>query len=572
MSAHKVVVAIISVVIAAIVVGSLLWYALHVSVTAKPTVKTGRPVAKQAPSTLCAVTWPKVSVEYARLFVLKNLGSHYLLVRDAANRTFILVPRGCPPPRNTTGTVIYVPVSRVVYFSTTEVALLYRIAAALHKPSLLRTVVGVTWRGVWWIPYIESLLKNGTIHYVGSSWQPNIEKIVALNPQLVVMYTGIPTMVNVMYKLEKVGLKVLVDNEWLEHSYLARFEWIKLIGALYGPEALEKAIRIFDETVDTVERIYEACRETRPVTYAWFVMYWGKFYLPGTKSYVVQALDKMHGVYVFQAKNLATVGSATATREFVDARIVNADLIIISGMPPYTTSLNTYVQALPDMPKAPAIRTFRVFELHPSYWQLGYAYTDKVLLQLASLLHPEKFRGIYRTFFIPLYYSNRELKIDNVTVLWRGYYEILTDALGNKFLIIPWGLLNQTKYFNPKAFPAIGQLEQDLKTVNAVVQTPVRRVVVYRTCVQYIRDLGFGRSIVQILNNTTNLTSIVKLHPQVVILDSRYVEPQAKPTIKRLIVQYRIPIIVLNCGEKSSGFVISLLYNYPDLGYELFLK
>ena len=565
---------IIGVVIAAIVIGTVLWFLFFVPVkaTVKLSVSSKQVPVKRPVVSTCSATWPEVSVEYARLFTLKNIGSHYLLVRDAANHTFILVPRGCPPPKNITGTVIYVPVTRVVYFSTTEVALLYRIAEALHKPSLLRSVIGVTWKGVWWIPYIGEFLKNGTTKYVGSSWQPNIEEIVALNPQLVVMYTGIPTMVNIMYKLEKVGLKVLVDNEWLEHSYLARFEWIKLIGALYGPEALEKAIQIFNNTVYTVRKIYEACRETKPVTYAWFVMYWGKFYLPGTKSYVVQALDKMHGIYVFSAPNLAKVGSVTAAREFVDARIVNADVIVISGMPPYTTSLNTYIQALPDMSKAPAVKTFRVFELHPSYWQLGYAYTDKVLLQLASLLHPEKFRGVYRTFFIPLYFNNRKLRIDNVTIVWRGYYEILTDTLGHRILIIPWGLINQTKYFNPKVFPAIGQLEQDLKNVSAIVQTPVRKVIVYRTCVQYIRDLGFGRSIVQILNTTKDLVDIAKLHPQVVILDSRYITPQAETAIENLLTQYKIPVIVLNCGERSSGFVISLLYNYPDLGYMLFLS
>ncbi len=567
----RVVIAMICAVIAAVVIGVCAWlYFAHVKTTTQHVAYRKAVHVSTQHFATCHITWPRVRVEYAKLFHIVYTGSYYVIVKDAANHTFILVPKGCPIPKNVSGIVVQVPVTRVVYFSTTEVALLYRIAEHLHRLSLLRTAVGVTWRGVWWIPYMNELLNNGTVKYVGSSWQPNIEEIVALHPQLVVMYTGIPVMVNIMYKLEKVGLHVLVDNEWLEHSYLARFEWIKLIGALYGPEGLRAAEEIFNNTVSTVEEIFKECEGLPKVPFAWFVMYWGKFYVPGTKSYVVQALTRMGGAYVFTAPNLASTGSATVSREFVDSRVANADLIVISGMPPYTTSLNTYLQALPDMAHSPAVKEFRVFELHPSYWQLGYAYTDKVLLQLASLLHPERFRGVYRTFFIPLYFNDRKTTVDNVTIYWKGYFEIVQDSLGHKLLIIPWGLLNQTKYFNPKAFPVIAELEQLTKTVNAIIQTPVTRVVVYKTCVPYIEELGFSKSIILTINEERlkDLSKIIKLHPQVVILDSRYVNS----TIVNKLLNNKIPVLYINCGVKSSGFVISLLYNYPDLGYMLFLK
>ncbi|NPA70079.1 MAG: ABC transporter substrate-binding protein [Crenarchaeota archaeon] len=544
-------------------------YLSHVrkSTVTRPT-KVSKPthVVTRAPT--CKVAWPSVTVQYARLFKIINTGKYYLIVKDAANHTFILVPRGCPAPKNVSGIVIYVPVKRVVYFSTTEVALLYRIAQALHKMSMLKTVVGVTWRGVWWIPYMQELLNNGTTKYVGSSWEPNIEEILALDPDLVVMYTGFATMVQIMNKLEKAGLKVFVDNEWLEKSYIARFEWIKAIGALYGPEALKAAEEVFNSAVKTIEEVYDMCRGLPKVRYAWFVMYWGKFYVPGAESYVAKALAKMGGEYLFQSATLRRTGSATVSREYIDAQVAKAQLIVISGFPPYTTSLNPYVKALPDMIKAPALRTFRVFEYHPSYWQLGYAYTGKVILQIASLLHPEKFRGVYRTFFIPLYFTDKTMSIGGVEITWRGYYEIIRDLYGDKILIIPWGLTRQLKYFNPKVFPALATLEKDIKSVNAIVQTPVRRVVVYYTCARYIDDLGFTKSIIYTVTGSVNIGKIVSMHPDVVILDSSHV---SKNIVDELI-SHKIPVIVLDCSNVKSGFIISLLYNYPDLGYMLFLK
>ncbi|NPA99769.1 MAG: ABC transporter substrate-binding protein [Crenarchaeota archaeon] len=531
--------------------------------------KTTRPVTHvTARPPTCKVSWPTVSVEYATLFKIINTGKYYLIVKDAANHTFILVPRGCPAPRNVSGTVVYVPIRRGVYFSTTEVALLYRIAQALHKMSLLRTVVGVTWKGVWWIPYMQELLNNGTTKYIGSSWHPDIEEILALNPDLVIMYTGFSTMVQIMNKLEKAGLKVFVDNEWLEKSYIARFEWIKAIGALYGPQGLRAAEEVFNNAVKTVEEVYDMCKGLQKVRYAWFVMYWGKFYVPGAESYVAKALAKMGGEYLFQSATLRRTGSATVSREYVDAQVAKAQLIVISGFPPYTTSLNPYVKALPDMVKAPALKTFRVFEYHPSYWQLGYAYTGKVILQIASLLHPEKFRGVYRTFFIPLYFTDKTMSIGGVEIIWRGYYEIIRDLYGDKILIIPWGLTRQLKYFNPKVFPALATLEKDLKTVNAIVQTPVHRVVVYYTCTKYVDDLGFSSSIIRVIRGTVNVGEIESLHPDVVILDSSH----ASKSIVETLLSHKIPVIVLDCSNIKSGFIISLLYNYPDLGYMLFLK
>ncbi len=569
---RKSVVAGVVIAIIVIIIAGVLSY-IYISHTGKTTISrktttVTRPTHVTTKAPTCRVTWPTVTVEYARLFKIINTGKYYIIVRDAANHTFILVPRGCPVPRNVKGTVIYVPITRAVYFSTTEVALLYRIAEALHDMSLLRTVKGVTWRGVWWIPYMQELLTNGTTKYVGSSWHPDIEEIVALNPQLVILYTGLPTMVQIMNKLEKAGLRVFVDNEWLEKSYLARFEWIKAIGALYGPRALSAAARVFENAVKTVDQIYGECRGLPKVRYAWLVMYWGKFYVPGTESYVVKALSKMGGEYLFTSKTLRRVGSATISREYIDARIAYAQVIVISGFPPYTTSLNPYVKALPDMVKAPALKSFRVFEYHPSYWQLGYAYTGKVLLQLASILHPEKFRGVYRTFFIPLYFSDKTENIAGTAITWRGYYEVLKDALGDRILIIPWGLTRQLKYFNTKAFPALGTLEKDLKSVNAIIETPVHRVVVYYTCANYIEKLGFKKSIVEEIKGNIDVANIVRLHPDVVILDIAHVK---KSTVRQLL-EHKIPVIVLYCSNMKSGFIISLLYNYPDLGYMLFIR
>ena len=68
---------------------------------------------------------------------------------------------------------------------------------------------------------------------IGDDMQPSMEKILLLNPDLVILYTyaqGDP----IPAQVEALGIPILYCNEWTETTPLARTEWIRLFGAIFG--------------------------------------------------------------------------------------------------------------------------------------------------------------------------------------------------------------------------------------------------------------------------------------------------------------------------------------------------
>jgi iron complex transport system substrate-binding protein len=87
---------------------------------------------------------------------------------------------------------------------------------------------------------------------IGDDMQPSMEKILLLNPDLVILYTyaqGDP----IPAQVEALGIPILYCNEWTETTPLARAEWIRLFGAIFGCST--KADSIFASVRDTYAQL-----------------------------------------------------------------------------------------------------------------------------------------------------------------------------------------------------------------------------------------------------------------------------------------------------------------------------
>ena len=87
---------------------------------------------------------------------------------------------------------------------------------------------------------------------IGDDMQPNMEKILMLNPDLVILYTyaqGDP----IPAQVEALGIPVLYCNEWTETTPLARAEWIRMFGAVFGCQ--QKADSVFASVCDAYVRM-----------------------------------------------------------------------------------------------------------------------------------------------------------------------------------------------------------------------------------------------------------------------------------------------------------------------------
>ena len=87
---------------------------------------------------------------------------------------------------------------------------------------------------------------------IGDDMQPSMEKILLLNPDLVILYTyaqGDP----IPAQVEALGIPILYCNEWTENTPLARAEWIRFFGAIFG--CLNHADSIYESVRDAYAQL-----------------------------------------------------------------------------------------------------------------------------------------------------------------------------------------------------------------------------------------------------------------------------------------------------------------------------
>ncbi|MEM1534641.1 MAG: ABC transporter substrate-binding protein [Nitrososphaerota archaeon] len=334
-------------------------------------------------------------VKYSRQFEIR-LVDGYKIVRDALNRTLILVPRGQQPPPGLNGVVVYTPVERVVLMSATQVALVERLRE--HAPWILDRVVGIMWGGQyeWYFEEVAERLSQGVIRDVGPDYSPNFEEIVTLRPDLVIIYTfpgsDLPT------RLEELGIPYVVDNEYLETTSLGRFEWIKLIATFFNLD--EEAYRIFSEVEGEVSRIVSDIKRAglaQPVA-CWFMVYRGVVYVAGGQSFPANTLAMLGARYAFS--DLESKGSVTINIEKLLSSCRDADVVV------YPTSFISSVQDIlseaPELGEIKAFREGRVYAYAPTIFQLGYYDTEGWIRDLAIILYPNLYPGQTTTYFIRL--------------------------------------------------------------------------------------------------------------------------------------------------------------------------
>lgn len=336
------------------------------------------------------ITKTEPQIKYARLFEITCLDD-YKIVKDALNRTLILVPRGRSPPSGVEGIIIHVPVERVIIMSATQIALLMRLKE--YRPEILDTVVGIMWGGQyeWYFKDVSDALKSGKIRDVGAPESPNYEEILMLNPDVVFIY-AFPGM-EAMSKLDELGIKYAVINEYLENDYLGRFEWIKFIATFYELDA--EANEIFNNAEQTISSIARKVADSEAPTVAWFSIYKGTVYAAGGESYIARALRQLNAKYIFS--DVKQTSSFVTTIEELLGRTGTIDVIVYPGI---VSSLSDILSEAPGLAETNAVRLKRVYTYSPTIYQLGFYDVEGWYLDLAYILHPEKFPEHRLRYFI----------------------------------------------------------------------------------------------------------------------------------------------------------------------------
>ena len=157
---------------------------------------------------------------------------------DTLVKRFVLRPKGSSIgtlPKGLEGTtVLQVPLARAVALSSAQVGFMARLG-------LENAIVGVGEGKYIADSALYERVQKGEVAEVGSGPTLSLEKLMDLKPDLVMNFaTG--GAYDDYQRIEALGLPLMLTSEWQEEHPLAKAEWIKLFGMLFGMDSLANAV------------------------------------------------------------------------------------------------------------------------------------------------------------------------------------------------------------------------------------------------------------------------------------------------------------------------------------------
>ena len=131
-------------------------------------------------------------------------------------------------------TVLRVPLERVVALSSAQVGFLLRLG-------LMDRIVAVGEGKYVADSALYARVQRGEVAEVGNGTSISLEKILAVRPDLVMDFATGGSQDD-YERINSLGIPLMLTSEWQEEHPLAKIEWIKLFGKLFGVEVRADSI------------------------------------------------------------------------------------------------------------------------------------------------------------------------------------------------------------------------------------------------------------------------------------------------------------------------------------------
>ncbi len=294
---------------------------------------------------------------------------------------YVLVPSNQPIPNHIpNGTVVRTPLKRAVMFTTVHCAMLMEFGKQ-------RCISGVADLKYIKIPWIQDQVAQGRIIDVGDGMSPVIEKIIDERPDALFLS---PFENSGGYgKLESLNIPIIECADYMEESPLARAEWLRFYGMLFGCE--ERADLLFQTVDENYHQLkaLAAKAKTRP-TVVIDKLTGSVWYVPGGKSTIGQLIKDANGRYFWSDDKHG--GSISLPFETVLERAGEADIWLFR----YSSNHDiTYNELLSEHH---GYSQFRAFKNQAAYgcdverslfYEEAPFHPDRLLGDFIKILHPE---------------------------------------------------------------------------------------------------------------------------------------------------------------------------------------
>lgn len=334
----------------------------------------------------------KDTIEYAHGFSINRFGRFTLLKvhnpwegAKGIEYKYLLCPAGEKIPDSLKNIpIIHTPVKRIICLSTTHIALLSFI-------NEVTSIVGVSGPNYISDSLTRLKIKEGKISDIGFDQALNYENIVSIKPDMVLAY-GIQGETASQYKkLENLGIKVVLNAEYLEETALGKFEWVKFVAAFFNKTEL--ATKKFNDIAKEYKKYAALCSTIKDKPQILSGIPWkGVWYVPGGSSYGANLINDAGGNYLWSDSKQRE--SLPLNFEKVIEKAGNATIWI------NTDNTNSKKDILAEDPRLGKIQPFILNNIYNNnarmnssggndFWESGVTHPDILLKDMIKIFHPE---------------------------------------------------------------------------------------------------------------------------------------------------------------------------------------
>lgn len=331
----------------------------------------------------------KQTIQYARNFTLSYHKSYQVLTVEQPTAggkpvSYVLVHCGAPKPALTgslaTAEQLTTPVKSLFSASTTHLP-------ALVELDQLGVLTGVASKAYISEPQVIAATKSSAVTEFAPAGTTDAEKVVAAKPD--VLITG-GTDDPAYATIEKAGIPVLADADFLEADPLGRAEWIKYFAALTGTE--QRAATVFGQIATAYTAVVAKAAAASTTNLLVSQPYQGVWSMPAGGSYAGKLLSNAGGTWPWRSDT--STGTVSASMETVLNRSGSAKLWI------NTSNWTSKAEALKEESRFADFTAFSSGQVwSPSlqvnsaggnnYFELGGQRPDLVEADLIAIIHPE---------------------------------------------------------------------------------------------------------------------------------------------------------------------------------------
>ena len=228
---------------------------------------------------------------------------------------YVLVPADKDIPQHIpSGTVVRTPLSKAVMFTTVHCAMLMEFG----KQDCISGVADLKYIK---IPWIQQQVAKGSITDVGDGMSPVIEKIIDERPDALFLS---PFENSGGYgKLEEIDIPIIECADYMESSPLARAEWLRFYGMLFGCE--QRADSLFQAVDKSYHELKALAAKAKSKPSVLLDKVTGSvWYVPGGNSTIGQMIKDANANYPWADDEHS--GSISLPFETVLERAADADV------------------------------------------------------------------------------------------------------------------------------------------------------------------------------------------------------------------------------------------------------